>query len=353
MINFDNNATTHMAAKVFDAMRTSSENAEERARESVAALLVAASADEIKFTRSGTDSCHQAIFAAINANPEKDHIITTRVEHDAVRQLCEKLEHDGKRVTWLDVDEDGSLDLDALRTSLDERTAVVSVMMANHETGILFPVAEIADIVKEQSDAVFHVDGASAVGKVPIDLKTTEIDLFSVSAHKFYGPKGIGALYISEGVDVPRTDLNAPADLFAGIGAAAELVRDLTPMKAVAEMRDHLENSILALVPDAFLNGTSDALKRLPNTSYISFANTNGEAILAMLNDAGVRVSTGSACNSQDHTPSAVLKAMNVPYARAMGSIRFSLGRNNTAAEVETVIEVLPGIIENLRKLGN
>ncbi len=342
-----------MAMKVFDAMRTSAENAEQRARESVAALLGAASSDEITFTRSGTDSCHQAILAALDANPDKDHIITTRVEHDAVRKLCEKLERDGKRVTWLDVDEDGSLDLDALRTSLNERTAVVSIMMANHETGILFPVAEDAAIVKEYSDALFHVDGIAAAGKIPIDLKATKIDLFSISAHKFYGPKGIGVTYIRDGVEVPRTDVEVPADLIAGIGAAAEFARDLSSMKAVADLRDHLESSILAAIPDAFLNGPADTHKRLPNTSYISFANTNGEAILAMLDEAGIRVSTGSACHSQDYTPSAVLQAMNVPYTRAMGAIRFSLGRNNTAAEVETVIEGLPGIIENLRKLGN
>ena len=381
MIYFDNNATTELAPEVFEAMRPfleteywnpssaydrGKETAKvvETVRENVSALLGSANADEIAFTSGGTESDNWAILGALEASPERDHIITTRVEHDAVRKLCEKLEQRGKRVTWLDVDEDGSLDLDALRASLDERTAVVSVMLANNETGILFPVEEIAEIVKEHSDALFHVDGVNAVGKIPIDLRSTEIDLFSVSAHKFHGPKGIGVLYIRDGVELPsmyfgggqekgRRAGTEAVHQIAGIGAAAEFVRDLSPMKAIAEMRDRLEDSILATITDAFLNGTADTSKRLPNTSYISFANANGEAILAMLDEAGICVSTGSACNSQDHAASAVLQAMNVPYARAMGAIRFSLGRNNTAAEVETVIEVLPGIIESLRKLGN
>lgn len=381
MIYFDNNATTQIAPEVFEAMRPFLETEHwnpssayergraaakvvEAARERVASLIGAAQANEIAFTSGGTESDNWAILGALEAHPEKDHIVTTRVEHDAVRKLCEKLEKEGKRVTWLDVDEDGSLDLDTLRAALDERTAVVSVMLANNETGILFPVEEIAEIVKERSDALFHVDGVNAVGKIPIDLRSTEIDLFSVSTHKFHGPKGVGALYIRDGVKLPsmyfgggqengRRAGTEAVHQIVGIGAAAEFVRDMSPMKAIAEMRDHLESSILSTIPDAYLNGTADISKRLPNTSYVSFANTNGEAILSMLDEAGICVSTGSACNSQDHTPSAVLQAMNVPYARAMGAIRFSLGRNNTAAEVETVIEVLPGIIERLRKLGN
>lgn len=381
MIYFDNNATTQIAPEVFAAMRPFLETEHwnpssayergraaakvvEAARERVASLIGAAHANEIAFTSGGTESDNWAILGALEAHPEKDHIVTTRVEHDAVRKLCEKLEKEGKRVTWLDVDEDGSLDLDTLRAALDERTAVVSVMLANNETGILFPVEEIAEIVKERSDALFHVDGVNAVGKIPIDLRSTEIDLFSVSTHKFHGPKGVGALYIRDGVKLPsmyfgggqengRRAGTEAVHQIVGIGAAAEFVRDMSPMKAIAEMRDHLESSILSTIPDAYLNGTADISKRLPNTSYVSFANTNGEAILSMLDEAGICVSTGSACNSQDHTPSAVLQAMNVPYARSMGAIRFSLGRNNTAAEVETVIEVLPGIIENLRKLGN
>jgi len=252
------------------------------------------------------------------------------------------------------------MDLEQLRQALDEKTAVVSAMLANNETGILFPVNEIVQIVKERSDALFHVDGVNAVGKVAIDLKTTEIDLFSMSAHKFHGPKGIGALYISKGVNLPpmligggqegghRAGTEAVHQI-VGLGAAASLMNDTEPMLAFREMRDRLESGLLNSVPNAYLNGTSNAALRLPNTSNISFENTNGEMILARLDAMGVCVSTGSACNSQDHTASPVLQAMDIPYSKAMGSIRFSLGRYNTADEVEFVLDKLPGIIRELR----
>ena len=380
MIYFDNNATTQIAPEVFDAMRpflTASygnpssaysfgremSKAIDNARESVAGLLDA-HAQEIVFTSCGTESDNWAILGALKAQSDKDHIITTRVEHDAVRKLCENLEKSNYRVTWLDVDEAGAIDLDELRAVLSEKTAVVSVMLANNETGILFPVYEIARIVKDKSNALFHVDGVNAVGKIPVNLKKTEIDLFSVSAHKFYGPKGIGALYIRDGVELPRYFTGGGQERgrragtealhqIAGIGAAAEFVKDMAPMVRVGEMRDRLENEILNKIPNSRLNGTSDTPKRLPNTTNISFENTNGEAVLAKLDAAGVCVSTGSACNSQDHTASAILQAMNVPYSYAMGSIRFSLGRFNTADEVEYVIEVLPEIVNNLRKASS
>ena len=377
MIYFDNNATTQVAPEAFDAMKpylgslygnASSGHAFgresriviDRARQIVADLLDASSVDEIVFTSGGTESDNWAILGALEIEPEKDHIITTRVEHEAVRKLCEKLAMRSCRVTWLDVDEDGSLDLHALISALDEKTAVVSVMLANNETGILFPVDEIGRIVKERSNALFHVDGVNAVGKVPIDLKNTEIDLFSISAHKFHGPKGIGTLYIRDGVNLPsyftgggqesgRRAGTEAVHQIAGIGAAAEFVKDLSSMTKIQAMRDHLEAEILNKIPNSRLNGTNDLAKRLPNTSNISFENTNGEMIMERLDELGVCVSTGSACNSQDHTPSAVLQAMNVPYSYAMGSIRFSLGRFNTEDEVEFVLNELPKIIEGLR----
>jgi len=380
MIYLDNNATTQVAPQVFDAMRPHLDagfgnpssayglgrtalNAVEEARLRVAELLGAGRSDEIVFTSGGTESDNWAIIGALEASGAKDHIITTKVEHEAVRKLCEKLEKRGIRVTWLDVDEEGSLDLNSLRAALDAGTAVVSVMLANNETGILFPVEEIARIVKDNSDALFHVDGVNATGKVPIDLKETAIDLFSISGHKFHGPKGVGALYIREGVELPSLSIGGGQERgrragteavhqIAGLGAAAEFVRDLSPMENIGALRDRLESEIIARIPDSSVNGTRNAGLRLPNTSYISFENTNGEAILAKLDEAGVCVSTGSACNSQDHTASAVLQAMNVPYRKAMGAVRFSLGRSSTLAEVDRVIEILPGIISDLRKIG-
>lgn len=380
MIYFDNNATTRVAAEAFDAMRPFLEasfgnpsaaysigndagKAVGVARKSVAGLLGASSPREIAFTSCGTESDNWAIQGALETSPDKNHIITTRVEHDAVRKLCEKLEKRNCRVTWLDVDEDGFLDIDGLRSALDHQTAVVSIMLANNETGILFPVEEIAEVVREHSDALFHVDGVNAVGKIPINLSHTEIDLFSLSAHKFHGPKGIGALYIREGVKLPpfftgggqesgRRAGTEAVHQIAGIGAAAEFIKDVSPMTAIGVMRDRLESKILDKIPNSRLNGTSDTTRRLPNTSSISFENTNGEMILARLDALGICVSTGSACNSADHTASPVLQAMNVPYSTAMGAIRFSLGRFNTEAEVDVLLDVLPGIVGDLRNLA-
>ncbi|CAN5612583.1 cysteine desulfurase NifS [soil metagenome] len=380
MIYFDNNATTELAPEVFAAMKpfltefygnpSSAYNfgrdmreAIENSRQQIADLLGANAADEIVFTSGGTESNNWAIFGTLEANPHKKHIVTTRVEHEAVRKVCEKLEKNGFEITWLEVDENAFLDLDKLKNSLREDTAIVSVMLANNETGILFPVKKIALIVKENSNAIFHVDGVNAVGKVPVDLKNTEIDLFSVSGHKFHAPKGIGALYVRRGVDLPSLSIGGGQEngkragteavhQIVAIGAAAKLVKDFSVMEKVHALRDKLENEILNKIPNSRLNGTSDEEKRLPNTLNISFPNLNGEAILARLNDLGVCVSTGSACNAETHTASDVLQAMNIPYSQAMGAVRFSLGRYNTELEVDFVLQVLPKIIEELNEIS-
>lgn len=380
MIYFDNNATTPIAPEVFEAMKPfltefygnpsstytfgrEARKAVEKSREKIAALIGANSPDEIIFTSGGTESDNWAILGALEANPAKKHIVTTRVEHEAVRKLCEKLETKGFAVTWLDVDENGFLNLDELKNSLRENTAIVSVMTANNETGILFPVAEIAGIVRENSDALFHTDAVNAGGKIPFDLKNTQIDLLSLSGHKFHAPKGVGALYMRDGANLPplligggqeksrRAGTEAVHQL-AALGKAAEIVSDFSPMEKVGKLRDKLEDFILQNIPNARINGTADRNFRLPNTSSISFSNTNGEAILAKLNDLGVCVSTGSACNAENHAASAVLQAMNVPYTDAMGAIRFSLGRYNTEAEVDFVTENLPKIIDDLRRIA-
>ncbi len=376
MIYFDNNATTSVAPKVFEAMKPfltefygnpssaydfgrEARAAHENAREAVAALLGAADSEEIVFTSGGTESDNWAILGALEANPQKKHIVTTRVEHEAVRRVCEKLERAGVEITWLEVDEQGFLDLEQLKKSLRADTVLVSVMLANNETGILFPVEEIALTVKENSAALFHVDGVNAVGKVEINLKNTLIDLFSVSGHKFHAPKGVGALYVKKCIEIPSLSIGGGQEngrragteaihQTVALGAAANFVAELGVMKKIEKLRDRLEDEILQKIPNSRLNGTNDRTKRLPNTSSISFENINGEAILAKLSDAGVFVSTGSACNAQAHAASSVLQAMNIPYSQAMGAIRFSLGRFNTVQEVDFLLATLPPIIKEL-----
>ena len=377
-IYFDNNATTRPFPEVADAMapflggyfgNPSSSHHVGRAvrqaigdaRESVAGLIGAAGADEIVFTSGGTESDNWAILGALRAMPERRHIVTTAVEHEAVRKLCERLELDGCEVSRIGVDGEGRLDIEELLESLRPDTAVVSVMTANNETGVVFPIAEIAAAVRERSDALIHSDGVNAAGKISIDLKQTAVDIFSISAHKFHGPKGIGTLYIRRGVELPGIAIGGGQEggrragteavhQIVGMGAAARLAADLSQMSNIAEMRDRLDGELLRRVPNAFRNGNVG--ERLPNTANISFAETNGEAILALLDEAGICVSTGSACNAETQEASAVLKAMDIPYSRAMGSIRFSLGRFNTEEEVERVIAATVNAVERLRKLA-
>jgi len=380
VIYLDNNATTAIAPEVREAMLpflgaefgnpSSAHSAGRAVRKAVdnarasVARLIGTDQSEIVFTSGGTESDNSAIRGALEIAPEKKHIITTRVEHEAVRKLCEKFEREGYRVSWLDVDSEGALDLDQLRDHLSDVTAIVSVMLANNETGILFPVNDVGAVVKENSNALFHVDGVNAVGKIPVDLSSGLIDLFSISAHKFHGPKGVGALYIRNGVKLPSFAIGGGQESgrragteavhqIAGIGAAAELARDPSAMENVRSLRDKLENAILSSIPIASLNGTSDPKRRLPNTSNISFENLNGEALLALLDDAGICVSTGSACNAGDHTASAVLQAMDIPYSKAMGSIRFSLGRFNTEEEVDVVVSALKDVTRRLAGLAS
>ena len=380
MIYLDNNATTRVAPEVFDAMepylRTFFGNpssahslgremkqAVENAREQVAELLGAADVNEIVFTSCGSESDNWAIRGVLAAQPSKRHVVTTQVEHEAVRNVCRSLEQSGYEVTWLGVSETGELDLDELRAALRPETALVSTMLANNETGVLFPIDEIGQIVREHSQAVFHVDGVQAVGKMPIDLKNTTVDLFALSGHKLHAPQGIGALYVRNGVVLHpfivggaqeqrrRAGTLAVPNIVA-LGAACRLAQSDDCHKQIETLRDKLEDGILEQIPNARLNGTQDRAKRLPNTSNISFENVEGQNILMHLDQAGICVSTGSACHSTTHESSATLKAMNVPYTAAQGSIRFSLGRYNTGEEIETTLRVLPGIIEKLAAMS-
>ena len=381
MIYLDNNATTQVAPEVFEAMQPYLKDfygnpssahafgrrmrtAIEEAREQVAQLLGANDASEIVFTSCGSESDNWAIGGFLEQNPTRRHIITTRVEHEAVRSLCEHLAEIGCEVTWLEVDQNGELDLDDLRGALRRDTGIVSVMLANNETGVLFPINEIGSIVREHSDAVFHVDGVQAVGKIPIDLGDWPVDLFAISGHKFHAPKGVGALYIRGGVTLPpfiigggqergrRSGTEAVANI-VGLGRACQLSHQFTQHKEVRVLRDSLEDEILARFSNARLNGVADREKRLPNTSNISFEGSEGAAILTLLDDAGVCVSTGSACNSESQEVSVVLRAMKVPYEAARGSIRFSLGRYNTREDIDYTLGVLPDILARLGKAAS
>ena len=380
MIYLDNNATTRVAPEVLDAMQPylseyfgnpssahalgrEMKRAVEHSREQVARLIGAAETSEIVFTSCGSESDNWAIRGALATQPRKKHIITTQVEHEAVRNLCRLLEQEGYEVTWLGVDNNGELDLEELRSALRPDTGLVSIMLANNETGVLFPIKEIGRIVKEKSEAVFHVDGVQAVGKIPIDLKSTQVDLFALSGHKLHAPQGIGALYIRKGLSLPsfiiggaqeqgrRAGTSAVPNI-VGLGAACQLAVDDDNHELIERLRNRLEDEILAKIPNARLNGVADRSKRLPNTSNISFEYVDGQNILMHLDEEGICVSTGSACHSTTHESSPTLRAMNVPFTAAQGSIRFSLGRYNTEADIDTTLRVLPAIIEKLAAMS-
>ncbi len=378
VIYMDNNATTRVAPEVLEEMLpfyseyygnpSSMHTFGGRvgkyitaAREKLAGLI-GALPEEIVFTSCGTESDSTAIRAAVGANPDKKHIVTTRVEHPAVKNLCEHLSRHGYRVTYVPVDRKGRLDLDFLYDSLTPDTAVVSIMWANNETGTLFPVEEISRYVKEQG-IVFHTDAVQAVGKTSINLKTSSVDMLSLSGHKLHGPKGVGALYVRRGTKfLPfllgghqeggrRAGTENVASI-VGLGRACELAAEHfeKDYEKVGNLRDRLEAGIMERIPHALLNG--DPEHRLPNTTSISFEYIEGESILLMMDALGICASSGSACTSGSLEPSHVLRAMGVPFTAAHGSIRFSLSRYNTEEEVDFVIEKLPAIIERLRAMS-
>lgn len=374
----DNNATTQVAKKVLDEMLPYLETYYgnpssmhtfggqiakkiNEAREKTASLLNA-SPEEILFTSCGTESDSTAIRAAIRSNPDRKQIVTTRVEHPAIKNLCEHFAKNEFHVTYVPVDENGTLDLDYLYKNLTDDTAIVSIMWANNETGVIFPVEEIAAKVKEKG-IVFHTDAVQAVGKIPIDLKNTEIDMLSLSGHKIHAPKGIGALYIKKGTkfspfligghqEKGRRGGTENVASIIGLGAASELSKSLMEEEntKVKEMRDSLEKGLLERIDNAIVNGAKE--KRLPNTTSIAFEYVEGEAILLMMDEYGICASSGSACTSGSLEPSHVLRAMGVPFTAAHGTIRFSLSTYNTMEEMNFIIEKLPPIIEKLREMS-
>lgn len=331
------------------------------AREQLAAIL-GADESEIVYTSCGTEGDNAAIRAALLAQPEKRHIVTTQVEHPAVLNVCKQLETQGYTVTYLSVNHQGQLDLDELEASLTGNTALVTIMYANNETGTVFPIEQIGLRVKE-SGAIFHVDAVQAVGKIPLNMKTSTVDMLTLSGHKLHGPKGIGALYIRRGVRFRPFMIgghqergrragteNVPAIIALGKAAELELLHLEEAIAKERKLRDRLEQTLLAKIPDCVVNG--DVTQRLPNTTNIGFKYIEGEAILLSLNKYGICASSGSACTSGSLEPSHVLRAMGLPYTTLHGSIRFSLCRYTTEAEIDQVIEVMPSIVERLRALS-
>ncbi len=378
-IYLDNNATTRVDPQVLEAMlpyfteqfgNPSSMHsfgnkvgqAVKRARQQVQALLGAEHDSEIVFTSCGTESDSTAILSALKAQPERREIITTAVEHPAVLSLCEQLEKDGYTVHVLKVDGKGRLDLDEYASLLSDKVAIVSIMWANNETGTLFPIEQMAGMAHAKG-VIFHTDAVQAVGKFPIDLKSTAIDMLSLSGHKLHAPKGIGVLYLRRGVRFRpllrgghqergrRAGTENTAGI-VGLGKACELALEHMGQEntVVRALRDKLERGILAQVPHAFVTGDPD--NRLPNTSNIAFEYIEGEAILLLLNKQGIAASSGSACTSGSLEPSHVMRAMGIPYTAAHGTVRFSLSRYNTLDEIERVIAAVPPIVAQLRKLS-
>lgn len=378
-IYMDNNATTACDPAVVEAMlpffteqfgNASSIHsfgsqvgkALKEARVRVQALLGAAYDSEIVFNSCGTESDSTAILSAIKAQPERKTIITTVVEHPAILTLCDQLEKEGYVVHKLKVNKKGRVDLDEYKSLLNDRVAIVSIMWANNETGTIFPVEEMAEMAHEKG-IMFHTDAVQAVGKLPIDLKTTKIDMLSLSGHKLHAPKGIGVLYVRRNTrfrpllrgghqERGRRAGTENSASIVGLGVACELAQQYMEEEntTVKRLRDRLERGILARVKNAFVNG--DTLYRLPNTASIAFEYVEGEGILLLLNKQGIAASSGSACTSGSLEPSHVMRAMGIPYTAAHGTIRFSLSRYNTEEEVDRVIAAVPPIIAQLRKLS-
>lgn len=377
-IYLDNNATTRVAPEVLEAMlpyltelygNPSSMYSFagqvgkklQEARQQVASLL-GAGPEEILFTSCGTESDTTAIRSALTMRPERKHIITSTVEHPAVKALCEQLEKEGFRTTVIPVDAKGRLDMEMLEKSLDQDTAIVSIMWANNETGTIFPIERIGRLCREKG-ILFHTDAVQAVGKVPMDLAKLPVDMLSLSGHKLHAPKGVGALYIRKGTPFSpymrgghqehgrRAGTENAASIIA-LGRACALAEEMMEEEntRVKALRDRMESALLEKIPACFVNG--DTKNRLPNTCSISFEYIEGESILLMLDQYGICASSGSACTSGSLEPSHVLRAMGIPHTAAHGTIRFSLSIYNTDADIDAVIEHLPPIIGRLREMS-
>ncbi len=378
-IYLDNNATTRIDPRVLDVMipyldefygNPSSIHrlgarvgqALEIAREQVQQLLGAQHSSEVVFTSCATEATTTAILSALEANPERREIVTSVVEHPATLQLCQNLERKGYKVHWIGVDGKGNIDLEAYAQALSENVAIVSMMWANNETGTLFPVESMAMMAKTVG-AQMHVDAVQVAGKRMINVHETEIDMLSISGHKFHAPKGIGALYLRRGTRFRpllrgghqergrRAGTENAASAIA-MGKAAELAYQAidTELHRIKLLRDRLEQGLLARIPNTFVTGNPK--QRVANTTNIAVEFIEGEALLLMMNQVGIAASSGSACTSGSLEPSHVMKAMKIPFTAAHGTLRFSLSRFTKDDDIDYVLEQLPPIVHRLRQMS-
>lgn len=381
LIYLDNNATTRVDDRVLEAMlpyfkneygnpssmydfAKNSSNALKEARGKLKDFFNAADEKEILFTSCGSESANTAIRGVLNMNRNKKHIITTKVEHPCVLNLYQTLEKEGYTVDYIGVNSNGELDLAQLEEAIHFDTALVSVMYANNETGVIFPIQKISEIIKRKNPQTkLFVDAVQVAGKIPIDVQELGVDLMGISGHKFHAPKGVGALYCNSKTIITPLIIGGHQErgkragtenvpYIVGLGKAAEIAQDFLKYEAteVRRLRDKLEAGILKNIFNARLN--TGAALRVPNTSNIGFEYIEGELILLHLSDLGICASSGSACTSGSLEPSHVLRAMNVPFTAIHGSIRFSLSKYTTEAEIDYVTEVLPGIIEKIRNIS-
>ena len=374
LVYLDNNATTRPAPEVVAAMLpfyeelygnpSSVHRFGQRARQAIdearvqLAGLVGCSDAELMFTGGGTEAVNTAIRGIFAARSPRKKVVVTAVEHSATRELCQQMAREGAEIFTLEVDESGILDLDQLAANVGDDTALVSIMWANNETGVLFPVDKIAAICRGKR-VPFHCDGTQAVGKIPVNVVEMGVDAMSFASHKFHGPKGVGSLFSRRGLRVRTLVIGGPQERgrrggtenvpgIVGMGKAAELAKAALPeMSRVALLRDRLEQTILRTIPDTRVNGRTDA--RLPNTTNIGFSRLEAEAILLLLSEQGICASAGAACSSGSLEPSHVLKAMKIDPKIAHGAIRFSLSRYTTDQEIDRTLAVLPVVINRLR----
>lgn len=381
IVYLDNNATTQVDSQVLEEMMPYlkenysnpssiysfgrvTANAIAKAREQIRDFVNAKSEKEIIFTASGSEGSNMAIRGVLESDKNKKHIITTKVEHPCVLNLYQTLEKQGYSVDYIGVNSNGELDLDELEKAMRPDTILVSCMWANNETGVIFPIKKISHIIKSKNkETKLFVDAVQAAGKIPMDVQDANIDLLSISGHKFHAPKGVGALYVKAGTQISPLIIGGHQErgkragtenvaYIVGIGKAAELAKAGLEHEAteVKRLRDKLESAILKTVFNARLN--SGIANRVPNTTNIGFEYVEGELILLHLSDFGICASSGSACTSGSLEPSHVLKAMGVPFTALHGSIRFSLSRFTTEQEIDCVIAVMPRIIEKLTKIS-